>query len=721
MACGEGPGRDGRAADGGAEVDMSLKIGETKSDKAGVKKMNTTRLLRSTMASSAEIQREEQELDALIRRKGIQDPMVLRACQQLCENLNAQGLKLLHSDSPEEALKLLRKAEILASNAKSESEMHSPVEAITYNNIACCLKRKGKLRSALRYLEVAREIEKACGESAADPPGTMLNLCAVLSDLGRHDAALAQAQAAAELLQHQIDAESESEQSAGRRRGRGKNVKMQLSLLAVAYHNIGVQHEHRGDLPAAIDAYSEGMLIAKYGGEESGSLLAKLKQSHSEANSRLKASESRRTHPQSSASGQLHRHVSRDLRLSKARSFYAIRARSVQVQHSNLCIWCSREVLLDVLISCAHGRSQQDQEVSSAFGTSYLSQKFLEGCAASGVLAGVHVPPGDIAPAGAEDDSVRPVRGSAQTPPTYKCFSPSPAPDLCTALRPHSALGAVEVLRGGAGLLWDTGGKMRDIFEDKGGNREVVAAKELLKGSKDYATGSDWRMGKQELSKPLDGDFQAPQREAQDFFRQRVTPGKDDLTRPASRRVKPADAQERKGPRTPRDDPEEPAQGRTKSLLPRPRRHVEMSAEDRRHAEEEQDEVGEDEGDGEEDEISGRAADHPEAGGWEEAGEGEDQVEPLRSEKTSAAAGHHRLLRMSDMFLSDDEDEDEIESPRSFRNRVAGYDAGASVLARGATGRSSSKGMTKEERRRPYQSADISFSYTSGEEEEEGK
>uniref|UniRef100_A0A7S0HJL7 MalT-like TPR region domain-containing protein n=1 Tax=Hanusia phi TaxID=3032 RepID=A0A7S0HJL7_9CRYP len=641
------------------------------------------------MASSAEIQREEQELDALIRRKGIQDPMVLRACQQLCENLNAQGLKLLHSDSPEEALKLLRKAEILASNAKSESEMHSPVEAITYNNIACCLKRKGKLRSALRYLEVAREIEKACGESAADPPGTMLNLCAVLSDLGRHDAALAQAQAAAELLQHQIDAESESEQSAGRRRGRGKNVKMQLSLLAVAYHNIGVQHEHRGDLPAAIDAYSEGMLIAKYGGEESGSLLAKLKQSHSEANSRLKASESRRTHPQSSASGYTD--------MYHAISDFRKQGRSTP---------------------SGQGLSKYST-ATSVYGAQEKIKKFRP-----------HSAPLTY-PKSSSKAAPLLVRRMTASGPSEVPLKP------LRPLRPHSALGAVEVLRGGAGLLWDTGGKMRDIFEDKGGNREVVAAKELLKGSK----GSDWRMGKQGLSKPLDGDFQElirecarsagflegkllishAKREAQDFFRQRVTPGKDDLTRPASRRVKPADAQERKGPRTPRDDPEEPAQGRTKSLLPRPRRHVEMSAEDRRHAEEEQDEVGEDEGDGEEDEISGRAADHPEAGGWEEAGEEEDQVEPLRSEKTSAAAGHHRLLRMSDMFLSDDEDEDEIESPRSFRNRVAGYDAGASVLARGATGRSSSKGMTKEERRRPYQSADISFSYTSGEEEEEGK
>ena len=254
--------------------------------------------------TSLEIQRREQELDALIRMKGLQDPMVLRACQELCEYLNAEGLKLLHSDSPDEALKLLRKAEILASNAKAESEMHSPVEAVTYNNIACCLKRKGKLRSARRYLEGARQIEVACGNSAADPPGTMLNLCAVLSDLGRHDAALSQAQAAAELLQHQIDlADSESQQMASKRRGKGKSVKMQLSLLAVAYHNIGVQHEHRGDLPAAIDAYSEGMLIAKYGGEESGSLLVKLKQSHAEANSRLKTLEARRPHLQSSTSG----------------------------------------------------------------------------------------------------------------------------------------------------------------------------------------------------------------------------------------------------------------------------------------------------------------------------------------------------------------------------------------------------------------------------------
>ncbi len=48
------------------------------------------------------------------------------------------------------------------------------------------------------------QVEEACGGRAADPSSTMLNLCAVLSELGRHGAALEQAQAAVRLLQAEV-------------------------------------------------------------------------------------------------------------------------------------------------------------------------------------------------------------------------------------------------------------------------------------------------------------------------------------------------------------------------------------------------------------------------------------------------------------------------------------------------------------------------------------
>lgn len=57
--------------------------------------------------------------------------------------------------------------------------------AVTYNNYACYYRKTGKHRTALMYLQSALELEwkDKKHETLSD---TYLNLCAVLSQLGRH-------------------------------------------------------------------------------------------------------------------------------------------------------------------------------------------------------------------------------------------------------------------------------------------------------------------------------------------------------------------------------------------------------------------------------------------------------------------------------------------------------------------------------------------------------
>lgn len=72
--------------------------------------------------------------------------------------------------------------------------------AVTYNNFACVFRRTKKLRSALSYLEKALEIEYNYlhfSESAVDdclqisnPCDIHLNICAILSQMGKHELAL---------------------------------------------------------------------------------------------------------------------------------------------------------------------------------------------------------------------------------------------------------------------------------------------------------------------------------------------------------------------------------------------------------------------------------------------------------------------------------------------------------------------------------------------------
>jgi len=82
--------------------------------------------------------------------------------------------------------------------------------AVTYNNFACLYRRTKKFRSALSYLEKALEIEYGClnrtDEDISDslivstPADIHLNICAILSQMEKHDLALQHAMKALILL-----------------------------------------------------------------------------------------------------------------------------------------------------------------------------------------------------------------------------------------------------------------------------------------------------------------------------------------------------------------------------------------------------------------------------------------------------------------------------------------------------------------------------------------
>jgi len=91
------------------------------------------------------------------------------------------------------ALELLKKAEAFT----DEGDRY---RAVTYNNFACIFRRTKKLRSALSYLEKALEIEynylhfsqQSVDEclQISNPCDIHLNICAILSQMGKHELAL---------------------------------------------------------------------------------------------------------------------------------------------------------------------------------------------------------------------------------------------------------------------------------------------------------------------------------------------------------------------------------------------------------------------------------------------------------------------------------------------------------------------------------------------------
>lgn len=190
---------------------------------------------------------------ALVLRRhffGLESVEVIQACRALAEMCNLLAMSFLQQDNYGVTIDLLKKAEIL-------TQQHHPAEkATTLNNLACYYRRLGKLHAAMKSLKSAVEIERRLGNvrNAAD---TLLNLCAVLSQLGKHDQALAHAQEALIVLQEdifrgakQIPDDTATDASATAKLDR-------VSVMCIAYHNIGVEQEFLKAFDEAVQSYKK--------------------------------------------------------------------------------------------------------------------------------------------------------------------------------------------------------------------------------------------------------------------------------------------------------------------------------------------------------------------------------------------------------------------------------------------------------------------------------
>lgn len=167
----------------------------------------------------------------------------------------------LKKDDVKSALDLLKRSEVLCEN----NELG---KAMTYNNMACYYRRVGKLRTALKFLEQALSIEGRLNkiDTQAD---THLNICAVLSQLNKHELALNHAMSAVILLQEDllykaVNGGNDKEEAKNTNRKGGKDPnKDRTSVLAIAYHNMGVEQEFLRSYHAAILSYKKAVNFAE--------------------------------------------------------------------------------------------------------------------------------------------------------------------------------------------------------------------------------------------------------------------------------------------------------------------------------------------------------------------------------------------------------------------------------------------------------------------------
>ena len=173
---------------------------------------------------------------------------VWRACKTVGEMCNLLAMTYLQQEDFAMVLELLKKAEIL-------TERDPAGRAVTFNNLACYYRRQGKLHAALQYLQKALKIEGRL-ESVDNPADTYLNACAVLSQLGRHQSALEHAQQALILLQEELSSVLGSDNA-------GPPKADRVAVLAIAYHNVGVEQEFLKTHNQSLQSYRKGVEVAE--------------------------------------------------------------------------------------------------------------------------------------------------------------------------------------------------------------------------------------------------------------------------------------------------------------------------------------------------------------------------------------------------------------------------------------------------------------------------
>lgn len=129
------------------------------------------------------------------------------------------------------------------------------MRAITYNNFACLFRKTNKLRNALQYLEAALILEyKTLNDEGtvsenliiSNPCEIHLNICAILSQLGKHDQALSHAMKALILIQDELLELPEVEQQESRQ-----------TVMIIALHNIAVEYEYLKQYQSALLTYQK--------------------------------------------------------------------------------------------------------------------------------------------------------------------------------------------------------------------------------------------------------------------------------------------------------------------------------------------------------------------------------------------------------------------------------------------------------------------------------
>lgn len=205
------------------------------------------------------------------------------ACRTVANELNNTALKNIHESHFNEAAKFLKQASLLFRKNDDFGRQQ------TYQNFALLYQKKGQPKMTLKYLKQVLSIHsKFLGPSLdvddIQRAHVQLNICATLSQLGKHESALRHANLAIRTLKSQtngdtienhqnydlsvprlsleMDAIGENESGASFISVEENMNPKLVEMLALSYYNAGVEYEHLNDIHRSYHAYQQGIEIA---------------------------------------------------------------------------------------------------------------------------------------------------------------------------------------------------------------------------------------------------------------------------------------------------------------------------------------------------------------------------------------------------------------------------------------------------------------------------
>jgi len=177
---------------------------------------------------------------------------------QIAATCNAVAMSFLQRGREDQCMELLRRAVDLTEVTSDVSEsdpVRVKLRAVTYNNIGCYYRKMEQPKEALLNLERALTLLEKTRE-AEHVGDTHLNMCAILSQIGRHAEALEHAQIALILLQEELYFMTTYEANGSSKSTRAPvDNTSRYGVLSIAYHNIAVEQEYLGRIEDCILSY----------------------------------------------------------------------------------------------------------------------------------------------------------------------------------------------------------------------------------------------------------------------------------------------------------------------------------------------------------------------------------------------------------------------------------------------------------------------------------